>query len=314
MNKLTARLIAATVVLSTVFGMTSCRGVTIETIIETDVNIKILTVGDHTEVTTVPEETTMESTKETTMATTTETTAGTLNETEQSETAETEETEETFSEENEYESMSPQWVTDLPQANDENIRQLVIVAGYGMDSTSAAVTMHQRNSDGNWVQILSTPGNVGWNGLCYDEDRYEGCGQTPIGVYHFTCAFGIAENPGCSMPYIQVDDDMYWSGDMREGMHYNEMVDINDYPDLDTSNSEHLIDYDSAYQYCLNISFNEDGTPGRGSAIFLHCPGQNSYTLGCVAVPEYIMVQILQCVEPDCVIIIDTVDNLNAAF
>ena len=311
MNKLTARLIAATVVLSTVFGMTSCRGVTIETIIETDVNIKILTVGDHTEVTTVPEETTMESTKETTMATTTETTAGTLNETEQSETAETEET---FSEENEYESMSPQWVTDLPQANDENIRQLVIVAGYGMDSTSAAVTMHQRNSDGNWVQILSTPGNVGWNGLCFDEDRYEGCGQTPIGVYHFTCAFGIAEDPGCSMPYIQVDDDMYWSGDMREGMHYNEMVDINDYPDLDTSNSEHLIDYDSAYQYCLNISFNEDGTPGRGSAIFLHCPGQNSYTLGCVAVPEYIMVQILQCVEPDCVIVIDTVDNLNAAF
>lgn len=248
MNKLTARLIAATVVLSTVFGMTSCRGVTIETIIETDVNIKILTVGDHTEVTTVPEETTMESTKETTMATTTETTAGTLTETGPSETAETEEAEETVSEEIEYESMSPQWVTDLPQANDENIKQLVIVAGYGMDSTSAAVTMHQRNSDGNWVQILSTPGNVGWNGLCYDEDRYEGCGQTPIGVYHFTCAFGIAEDPGCSMPYIQVDDDMYWSGDMREGMHYNEMVDINDYPDLDTSNSEHLIDYDSAYQ------------------------------------------------------------------
>lgn len=314
MNKLTARLIAATVVLSTVFGMTSCRGVTIETIIETDINIKIINVGDHTEVTTVPEETTMETTTETTMATTTETTAGTLTETEPSETAETEEAEETVSEEIEYESMSPQWVTDLPQANDENISQLVIVAGYGMDSTSAEVTMHQRNSDGNWVQILSTPGNVGWNGLCYDADRYEGCGQTPIGVYHFTCAFGIAEDPGCLMPYIQVDDDMYWSGDMREGMHYNEMVDINDYPDLDTSNSEHLIDYDSAYQYCLNISFNEDGTPGRGSAIFLHCPGQNSYTLGCVAVPEYIMVQILQCVEPDCVIIIDTVDNLNAAF
>lgn len=50
-------------------------------------------------------------------------------------------------------------------------------------------------------------------------------------------------------------------------MRYNEMVDITDYPDLDLTDSEHIVDYE--YQYCLNISFNEDGTPGRGSAIFL---------------------------------------------
>ena len=117
------------------------------------------------------------------------------------------------------------------------------------------------------------------------------------------------------MPYTQVTDDIYWSGDMRDGMRYNEMVNINDYPDLDMENSEHIVYYEYEYQYCLNISFNEDGTPGRGSAIFLHCFGNRKpYTGGCVAVPEYVMVEIMQHVDPDCVVIIDTVGNLGTVF
>ena len=291
------RLIAVIAAVSAVFGVTSCKGVTIETGISTNIT---------TEVTMVPEETTM--------TTIVETRTESFTESEQSETTETEETSATLYAEIEYESISPDWVTDLPQAKDESIKQLLIVAGYGMDNSSAAVTMHQRNADGTWVQILSTPAYVGKNGLCIDEDHFEGCGQTPIGVYHFTAAFGIADDPGCAIPYIRVNDDMYWSGDMREGMHYNEMVDINDYPDLDLTYSEHLIYYEYQYQYCLNISFNEDGTPGRGSAIFLHCSGNNPFTGGCVAVPEYIMVQIMQRVDPDCIVVIDTADNLNVTF
>ncbi|MCR4892133.1 MAG: hypothetical protein K5989_08145, partial [Lachnospiraceae bacterium] len=102
------------------------------------------------------------------------------------------------------------------------------------------------------------------------------------------------------------------SGDDREGMHYNEMVNIKDYPDLNMENSEHIIDYDYQYRYCLNISFNEEGTPGRGSAIFLHCFGSyKPYTGGCVAVPENIMKLIMQKVDPDCVVVIDTVEDLT---
>ena len=66
---------------------------------------------------------------------------------------------------------------------------------------------------------------------------------------------------------------------------------------------------------CANISFNEEGTPGRGSAIFLHCFGPlKPYTGGCVAIPEYIMVQVMQLVQPDCVVVIDTLDNMNGHF
>ena len=210
---------------------------------------------------------------------------------------------------------SPEWVTALPEAQDESVTQLFVVAGMGEELTTAYVSMHERDENGEWNQILSTPGFVGKNGLCADEDHAEGCGQTPMGTYKFNKAFGIADDPGCAIPYVKVDEDIYWSGDAREGMHYNEMVDIKDYPDLDMTDSEHIVDYEYQYQYCLNISFNEDGTPGRGSAIFLHCFGpQKPYTGGCVALPENIMKLVMQKVHEDCVVVIGTLDGMNGSF
>ena len=120
-------------------------------------------------------------------------------------------------------------------------------------------------------------------------------------------------DPGCQIPYIQVDDNTYWSGDPER--QYNQMVDIRDVPDLLMDDSEHIVDYQYQYQYCLNISFNEDGTPGRGSAIFLHCLGpQKPWTGGCVAVPENIMKLIMQNVREDCVVVIDTLENLGGSL
>ena len=208
---------------------------------------------------------------------------------------------------------SPEWVTALPEAQDEAVKQLYVVAGIGMDKSTATVSMHGRAEDGSWKQLLSTPGFVGKNGLCLDADHAEGCAQTPLGVYHFNKAFGIAADPGCAIPYIQVDDDIYWSGD--PDYHYNEMMNINDYPGLAMDDSEHIVDYEYEYQYCLNISFNEDGTPGRGSAIFLHCLGPTKpWTGGCVAIPENIMKLVMQNVREDCVVVIDMLDNLGGSL
>ena len=212
---------------------------------------------------------------------------------------------------NQPETDSPEWVVNLPAAQDAE--QMLIVAGMGMDKTAATISMHQKDADGNWKQILATPGFVGKNGLCADADHREGCAQTPVGIYRFNKAFGIAPDPGCAIPYIQVDENTYWSGDPDR--QYNQMVDIRDVPDLVMDDSEHIVDYEYQYQYCLNISFNEEGTPGRGSAIFLHCFGpQKPWTGGCVAVPENIMKMIMQRVQADCVVVIDTLDNLGGSF
>ena len=206
---------------------------------------------------------------------------------------------------------SPEWVARIPAAQDAT--QLFVVAGIGMDQTTATISMHEKDESGVWKQILSTPGFVGKNGLCADADHKEGCGQTPIGVYHFNKAFGIAADPGCAIPYLQADDQIYWSGD--PDYHYNEMVNIRDYPELAMEDSEHIVDYDFQYQYCLNISFNEEGTPGRGSAIFLHCFGPTKpWTGGCVAIPENKMKLVMQNVREDCVVVIDTLENLGGTM
>jgi len=182
-----------------------------------------------------------------------------------------------------------------------------------MDQTTAFVSMHQKDPDGTWKQVVSTPGFVGKNGLCPDADHREGCAQTPIGVYRFTRAFGIAPDPGCALPYLQVDGNAYWSGDPDR--RYNQLVDIRDVPDLRLADSERIADYAPQYRHCLNIGFNEEGVPGRGSAIFLHAFGpQKPWTGGCVAVPEPVLVRILRTVREDCVVVIDTAAALGIVF
>ena len=211
---------------------------------------------------------------------------------------------------------SPKWVIDLAATKEAeaaaeaeeavDITQLFVVAVTG--GSVAKVSMHQKDAEGNWKQILETPGYIGRNGL---GKAKEGDGKTPTGTYKFTKAFGIAEDPGSAMEYYQVTKDDYWSGDQRDGYHYNEMVSIKDYPDLNKTASEHLVDYDPHYKYCLNINWNKECTPGKGSAIFLHCFGYNPYTAGCVAIPEKQMVKVLKNVQPDCVVVIDSIEKIS---
>ncbi len=201
---------------------------------------------------------------------------------------------------------SPNWVQALPQA--EQAHQLFVVAA--LDRNTAQVTMHQRDEHGAWRELLRETGRIGKNGLGKTQ---EGDGKTPVGTFRFNRAFGIAADPGCAIPYVRVDGNSYWSGDQREGMRYNELVDLRELPDLDTSVSEHIEDFWDEYQYCLNISYNEDGTPGRGSAIFLHCFGSSPYTGGCVALPQERVVQVLRQVDPGCVVVIDSLENLGGA-
>ena len=122
---------------------------------------------------------------------------------------------------------SPDWVGELEAAKDAN--QLFVVAGIG--GTTAYVSMHEKDESGSWKEIMTTPGYIGKMGL---GKTREGDAMTPVGTFRFTDAFGIADDPGCSMPYKKVDDNDYWSGDQRDGYHYNEMVSIADLPDLDT--------------------------------------------------------------------------------
>ena len=214
--------------------------------------------------------------------------------------------------ENEYKGInvaSPDWVAHLDAASAAD--QMLIVGAFSETATDAWVSLHEKQKDGTWQMVMTSPGFIGKNGLGKTK---EGDAKTPTGVFHFNRAFGIADDPGCAIPYVKVDQDTYWSGDPREGFHYNELVNIKDLPDLDlaSGDSEHIIDYPYHYQYCLNISYNEEGTPGLGSAIFLHCLGPaKPFTGGCVSIPEDHMKYVMQHVDENTAVVIDTYEALS---
>lgn len=205
--------------------------------------------------------------------------------------------------------VSPDWVGKLDAAGDA--KQMLIVAAFSADATDAWISLHEKQSDGSWHMVMTSPGFIGKNGL---GKTREGDAKTPVGIFHFNRAFGIADDPGCAIPYVKVDQDTYWSGDPRDGYRYNELVNLKDLPglDLESGDSEHIIDYPYHYQYCLNISYNEEGTPGLGSAIFLHCLAPaKPFTGGCVSIPEDHMRFVMQKVDGSTAVVIDTYEALS---
>ena len=187
----------------------------------------------------------------------------------------------------------------------QDYEQLVIVSG--TQGSNANFYFFEKNSEGQWDEIISCPAYIGKKG--WGKTR-EGDSKTPRGVFNFTMAFGINDDPGCSLGYTKVDETHYWVGDSNSEK-YNQFVSTREYKNFNKKDSEHIIDYDLAYKYCLNISYNEDGTPGKGSAIFLHCYTKNKFTGGCVAIPQEKMIEVLRHLKNNCVIVMDESKNLK---
>ena len=78
---------------------------------------------------------------------------------------------------------------------------MLIVACAGMDRTDAVVSMHEKDGNGCWKQVLTSSGFVGKNGLCPDADHWEGCARTPIGGYCFNK--GLDKSATVSTPEVQ---------------------------------------------------------------------------------------------------------------
>lgn len=200
---------------------------------------------------------------------------------------------------NKQENYTKDWVSEWDIAQD--VEQMIVVAANG---TTATLSMHNKNADGEWEQILESGAYVGREGIGKTK---EGEAKTPIGVYHFTHAFGIKEDPGCEIPYLQVDDSYYWVDDSNSS-YYNQFVSLKDVT-CDWTSAEHISKVGKAYHYVLALDYNSECVPGLGSAIFLHCE-VGKPTAGCVAVPEQTMLQIMQNIKSDCIIVIDSAEQI----
>lgn len=182
--------------------------------------------------------------------------------------------------------------------------QIVFVAAEG---SRATVRMFQKTAAGEWQSICWTPDAwIGKHGL---GKTREGDGKTPIGIFTMQQAFGIQADPGTRLPYTKVNSQHYWVDDVNS-RYYNRMI-RKDRAAADWNSGEHIVDYPVQYAYAIAVDYNLDCVKGAGSGIFFHCSA-NKPTAGCVAVPERTMSAILQQIQPDAVISIDTAANIDS--
>ena len=202
---------------------------------------------------------------------------------------------------------SPQWVKNLPAA--QSSEQMVVVAAVGQ--TTAWISMHERNVSGDWEMIMTTPGFIGVNGL---GKVREDDGKTPVGTFKFNYAFGIAPDPGCAIPYVQINANHYWSGDRN--FKYNQFVDVREAPrNFNKDRSERLIDYAPNYTYALSLDYNSECMYGKGYAVFMQCLNSiKPWTGGGVAIPEDKMRFVMQHVRPGCACVIDSLNDLGGTL
>lgn len=157
-----------------------------------------------------------------------------------------------------------------------------------------------------WITLMETGGFIGKNGIGKEK---EGDLKTPIGLYELGIAFGMESDINTKLDYYKLDKNMYWICDSNS-KYYNCFVDVSKIDsDWDITKNEHLIEEEIAYKYAIEIKYNKERIPEKGSAIFLHCI-KNGPTAGCVSISEESMKFILENVNKDTKIYIGSINEI----
>jgi L,D-peptidoglycan transpeptidase YkuD (ErfK/YbiS/YcfS/YnhG family) len=168
--------------------------------------------------------------------------------------------------------------------------QLITVRVSSPTATVGQLRAYDR-VNGTWkLRIGPVTARVGAAGV---GQASEGSTRTPAGDYRMTEAFGRRANPGTKMSYFQATTRDWWDSYVKSPT-YNQHVVRTTSPG---PGSENLYYAGAVYDYAAVIGYNLEGTPGAGSAFFLHVSNGTS-TAGCVAVSKTTMLQVLQWMDP----------------
>lgn len=157
----------------------------------------------------------------------------------------------------------------------------------GTSGSKATVRACQK-SDGAYYSALSTTGYVGSKGIAAKGKKREGDGKTPSGVFDMGFGFGVKSKPAQfhGSKYVKVTKDHVWV-DGTATKKYNTLQ-----RKSDGFKGESMYQT-PAYDYGQVIGYNPEGTPGKGSAIFLHVNTGSGKTAGCVSVSKSDLLKIL---------------------
>ncbi|MBR10320.1 MAG: hypothetical protein CMP48_21845 [Rickettsiales bacterium] len=197
---------------------------------------------------------------------------------------------------------------DLP----DSCEQIILVSADDWSSTTGSLLLLEKKKN-QWDTVsTATTVNFGKNGLKWGRglhanqeanEKQEGDGCAPVGVFELGLAFGYNEQPaGVSWPYQQLTDRDYFVDDINS-KDYNtwqtiSMDEAND-PKSKWGSFERMKRNDHLYELGIVVKHNEDPiVKGMGSAIFLHverAPGLP--TLGCTSMQKADLLEVMQWLD-----------------
>jgi L,D-peptidoglycan transpeptidase YkuD (ErfK/YbiS/YcfS/YnhG family) len=147
-----------------------------------------------------------------------------------------------------------------------------------------------------WRQVWGPiPVTLGRAGIAAFDQKREGDGMTPRGVFGLGLVFGHAETVDSRMPYRQATPEDAWIDDPASPR-YNQWV--KGIPAAESH--EKMRRADQLYRLGIVVGYNtEPIVAGLGSAIFVHIwkgPGQS--TAGCIAMAEPELQKIVAWLDP----------------
>lgn len=137
---------------------------------------------------------------------------------------------------------------------------------------------------------------IGRNGFAPPDEKQEGDGRTPTGVYPLGLIFGYESVVPTKMTYRRMTTKDIWVDD-PSSPDYNRLVEKG----KTTARSfEEMILADKRYKYGIVVEYNTNPiVSGKGSAIFLHVQkDEKTPTSGCVALFEEDILKIIDWLDP----------------
>lgn len=187
------------------------------------------------------------------------------------------------------------WPTSASAALPTDPEQVVTVRVPSRASTTGILEAWERR-DGGFVRVRGPVRLfVGQAGV---GPASEWRSRTPRGTFTLTEAFGIAKDPGTSLPYTRVSRSHWWVSDVKS-RYYNTMRLCS--PGASCGFRQNLSEQlgaISVYKYAVVMDYNRDPViAGRGSAFFLHV-SEGKPTQGCISMPLRAMRWLVRWLDP----------------
>ncbi|WP_233997968.1 MULTISPECIES: L,D-transpeptidase family protein [unclassified Pseudoalteromonas] len=208
----------------------------------------------------------------------------------------------------------PAWAKAEPEPIKDDNRQLAVVVTDSWTDIQGEMTLFERGDDNQW-HAIGEPGAVviGRTGLAWGiglhelqqgQQKVEGDGKAPAGVFRLGNAFGYMDALTTGLDYHPMDAGDYCI-DVNGSPYYNQLVNTKVVGEKAVEGSSEAMrrdihSQDDLYKKGIIVAHNPENISGAGSCIFMHLwRAADKPTAGCTAMAEADMDALLRWLDKD---------------